>query len=389
MVEARYLTPEHRAFRESLRAHIARHIAPHALKWEDARDVPRDAWLEMGRAGFLCPWVDARYGGSAADFGYSAILREEMVRSGSSGLSEGAAVHSDITAPYIDRLGTEEQKRRWLPGCVSGEIIAALGMSEPDAGSDVAGIRTTAMRDGDSYVVNGQKIFITNGMSCGLIVLAVRTMSAGKVPDRHGGISLLVVEAGTPGFIKHRKLDKMGLHGQDTAELFFEDCRVPASNLLGQEGGGFKYLMQNLQRERLIVAIGAQAYSEWMLEKTVAYTRTRKAFGKPIASFQHNSFKIAEMATEIAVGRAFVDRLVEAFIEGKDDLTTEVSMAKWWLSEKANQVAYHCVQLHGGYGFMREFEICRDYCDVRAMPIYAGSNEIMKQIIARRMGLEG
>jgi acyl-CoA dehydrogenase len=339
----------------------------------------------MGRAGFLCPWADTAYGGSGADFGYSAILREEMVRSGSTGLSEGAAVHSDITAPYLARLGNDDQKSQWLPGCVSGEYIMAIGMTEPDAGSDVAAIRTTAVRDGDSYVINGSKIFITNGMNCDLIMLAVRT---NKDPNsRHAGVSLIVVEAGTPGFIKHRQLDKMGLHGQDTAELFFEDCRVPASNLLGQEGGGFKYLMQNLQRERLIVAIGCQAYSEWMLEKTIEYTKTRKAFGKPIAAFQHNSFKIAEMATEVAIGRAFIDRLVETFIEGREDITSEVSMAKWWTSEKANQIAYACVQLHGGYGFMREFGICRDYMDVRAMPIYAGSNEIMKQIIARRMGI--
>jgi alkylation response protein AidB-like acyl-CoA dehydrogenase len=308
-----------------------------------------------------------------------------MVRSGSTGLSEGAAVHSDICVPYIDRIGDAAQKARWLPGCVTGEAIVALGMTEPDAGSDVAAIRTTAIRDGDHYVVNGQKIFITNGMNCDLIILAVRTTRLSASDVRHGGISLLVVEAGTPGFIKHRKLDKMGLHGQDTAELFFEDCKVPAENLLGAEGGGFKYMMQNLQRERLIVAIGCQAYSEWMLEKTLNYTQTRKAFGKTIASFQHNSFRLAEMATEVKIGRFFIDHVIEQFIAG-EDVTTEVSMAKWWLSEKANQIAYPCVQLHGGYGYMREFEICRDYCDVRAMPIYAGSNEVMKQIIARRLG---
>jgi acyl-CoA dehydrogenase len=385
-MEPAYITPEHRTFRESLRAHIQRHIAPNALKWEEARRVPREAWLALGRAGFLCPWVDTAHGGSGADFGYSSILREEMVRSGSTGLSEGAAVHTDIAVPYLDRFGNDEQKGRWLPGCVSGEIITALGMTEPDAGSDVAAIRTTAIRDGDHYVVNGQKIFITNGMNCDLIVMAVRTTPQSQAGARHGGVSLIVIEAGTPGFIKHRQLDKMGLHGQDTAELFFEDCRVPVANLLGQEGAGFKYLMQNLQRERLIVAIGCQAYAEWMLEKTITYTQTRKAFGKPIAVFQHNSFKLAEMATEVKIGRAFIDRLVETFIAGKEDITTEVSMAKWWLSEKANQVAYHCVQLHGGYGFMREFEICRDYTDVRAMPIYAGTNEVMKQIIAKRLG---
>ncbi len=387
-MEPRYLTPEHKAFREALKTHIQRHIAPNGEKWETERKIPREAWLDLGRAGFLCPWVDPQYGGSGADFWYSAILREELVRSGSPGLSEGVAVHADIAAPYIERIGTPGQKERWLAGCTSGKTIVALGMTEPDTGSDVAGIRTTAVRDGDDYVVNGQKIFITNGMNCDVIILAVRTTPSGKTDVRHGGISLLVVEAGTPGFIKHRQLDKMGLHGQDTAELFFEDCRVPASNLLGEEGRGFKYLMQNLQRERLIVAVGGQAYSEWMLEKTVTYTKTRKAFGKSISSFQHNSFKLAEMATEVSIGRAFINHLVDEFVEGTRDLTTEVSMAKWWATEKANQIAYECVQLHGGYGYMREFEICRDYCDVRAMPIYAGSNEIMKQIIARRMGLE-
>jgi acyl-CoA dehydrogenase len=272
-----------------------------------------------------------------------------------------------------------------LPGCASGDILTAIGMTEPSVGSDLANLKTTAVRDGDSWVVNGQKTFISNGVDCDLIVMACRT-EMGTVPA-HAGVSLIVVEAGTPGFLKARPLEKMGQHIQDTAELFFEDCRVPLANLLGSAGQGFRYLMQNLQRERLMIAITAQAAAEQILTKTLPYVKERKAFGQAIGTFQHNAFKLVELATEVEIGRTFLDAVIDEF-EAGEDITRRVSMAKWWMSDLANRVAYDAVQLHGGYGYMAEYPVARDFVDVRAMPIYAGSNEVMKLILARLMGLE-
>jgi acyl-CoA dehydrogenase len=334
----------------------------------------------MGANGFLCPWVDEKYGGSGAGLEYSVIMAEEMNRRDFIGLM--ASLHSNIIVPYIDSFGSEEQKQKWLPGCVTGEIITAIAMTEPNAGSDLAAIRTNAIKDGNDYIINGQKTFISNGLNSNLVIVAVKTdPSAG-----YKGMSLICVEEGTPGFSKGRKLNKMGMHSNDTAELFFDDCRVPASHLLGEEGKGFHYMMQKLQRERLFSVIHSQAMAEAMLDLTIKYCKERMIFGKPVSSFQHNTFKIAEMATEIEIGRTFVDGLIREHIAGID-ITKKVCMAKAWIPEMANRVAYHCLQLHGGYGYMEEYPICRFARDVRVHTIYAGSTEVMKTVIGKMLEL--
>jgi acyl-CoA dehydrogenase len=385
MAKAAWRTPEVEETRSAFRAFLAREVTPHLTEWERQRRTPRAFWHAMGRSGFLCPWLPEEYGGSAAGFGVSAVICEELGKTGFMGLQTGVSVHSDIVVPYLEELAGEEQRRRWLPGCASGDILAAIGMTEPSVGSDLANLKTTAVRDGDSWIINGQKTFISNGVDCDLIVLACRTDPSAP-PSQ--GVSLIVVETGTPGFLKARPLEKMGQHIQDTAELFFEDCRVPATNLLGAPGQGFRYLMQNLQRERLMIAIAAQTAAEQILAKTLPYVKERKAFGTPVGAFQHNAFKLVELATEVEIGRTFVDAIIDEF-ECGDDITRRVSMAKWWTSDLANRVAYEAVQLHGGYGYMSEYPVSRDYVDVRAMPIYAGSNEVMKLILARMMGLDG
>jgi len=375
---------EHEIFRHSLRSFLEKEVKPHLDEWRKNRQVPREVWRKMGDQGFIGYWLDEKYGGVGADFVYSLVLIEELQRAGESGLAAAMGVHNDIVMPYIDMLGNEEQKVRWLPKCCTGEYIASIGMTEPGAGSDLQAIRTTAMRDGDHYVINGQKTFITNGYYCDLIVLAVKTDPRAQPPYK--GVSLIVVEDGTPGFIKSRKLDKMGLHSSDTAELFFEDCRVPVTNLLGREGDGFVPMMRNLQQERLVSCIGSVLSAEGMLAITIDYCKTRTVFGKPISKHQHNAFKIVEMATEIEMAKDFTYHLVLDHLE-KKDITKKVSMAKWYNAELANRVAYHCVQLHGGYGYMDEYPICRAALDVRMGSIAAGTTEVMKTIIARMMGL--
>ena len=382
-MNARFYKEEHHIFRKAFRDFVNKEIKPYAEKWEDEKGAPRDIWYKMGEQGYLCPWLDEEYGGSGAGFEYSAIIHEEQSRSETSGVI-GMGIHSDIVVPYIHHHGNQRQKEKYLPGCANGEIITCVGMTEPETGSDLAGIRTTATRDGNDYIVNGQKVFITNGINSNLVILAVKTDSKANPP--HTGISLLLVTEGTPGFSKGRSLEKTGAHAQDTGELFFEDCRVPEENLLGEEGKGFHYLMYNLQQERLIMAMDAQATAEYVLEKTVEYCKVRNAFGRPISSFQHNTFKIVEMTTEVQIGRVFLNSLTEDFISGTD-ITLKVSMAKWWITEMANRVAYHCTQLHGGYGCMKEYYVSRASGDVRSMTIAAGTTEIMKVIIGRMMGL--
>jgi len=379
---AGYLKEEHQLFRQSVRKFLEKEAAPFFEQWEKDRMIPREFWLKMGEQGFLCPWVDEAYGGFNADFGYSVVLNEELERIGT-GLI-GIGLHNDIVVPYLAEYGTDEQKQRWLPKCLTGETITAIAMTEPGAGSDLAGIQTTAIRDGDDYIVNGQKTFITNGIQADLIVVVCKTNPNAKPP--HKGISLLVIERDTPGFSRGRKLDKIGLHSQDTAELFFEDARVPAANLLGEEGRGFYYLMEKLQQERLLVAISAQVAAEEMLKMTVDYVKERKAFGQQIAHFQNTQFKIAEMATEIQIGRTFVDEVISRHMAG-EQIVTEVSMAKWWITDMARRTAATCMQLHGGYGYMEEYPIARRYRDIPVASIYAGTNEIMKNIIAKNMGL--
>ena len=375
-------TEEHHIFRESFRKFLEKEIAPFLEKWEHDGIVPKDIWIKMGASGFLCPWLEEQYGGSNAGYEYSVILNEELSYSGATGLLAG--LHSDIIVPYIHSFGNEEQKKRWLPGCASGNIITAVAMTEPGTGSDLAAIRTIAVKDGKDYVINGQKTFISNGINCDLVIVAVKTDTKAEPPFK--GISLLCVEAGTPGFEKGRKLDKMGFHSQDTAELNFVDCRVPVANLLGEEGQGFFYLMKKLQGERLVTSIMAQSMAEAMLQMTIKYSRERTIFGKPISSFQHNTFKIVEMATEIELGRTFLDSLICDYIAG-EDIVMKVSMAKAWIPEMANRVAYQCVQLHGGYGYMEEYPICRFALDARVIPIFAGTTEVMKVIVGKMMGL--
>ncbi|EKN66129.1 acyl-CoA dehydrogenase [Neobacillus bataviensis LMG 21833] len=377
-----YLNEDHEIFRQSLRKFLEKEAYPFYEKWEEDRMVPRSFWSKMGEQGFLCPDIDEKYGGSEVDWGFSVVINEELERVGS-GLI-GIGLHNDIVVPYITAYGTEEQKQRWLPKCVTGEVITAIAMTEPGTGSDLANIKTTARLEGDHYIVNGQKTFITNGIQSDLVVVAVKTDT--QAVPKHKGVSLLVIERDTPGFSRGRKLNKVGLHCQDTAELIFEDCRVPKENLLGQEGKGFLYLMEKLQQERLLVAIGAQTASEVMLKMTLDYVKSREAFGKPIGQFQNTQFKIVEMATDIEMGRAFLDQLIGEHIEGKN-VVTKVSMAKWKLTEIAKKIAAECMQLHGGYGYMEEYEIARRSRDIPVSSIYAGTNEIMKTIIAKNLGL--
>lgn len=377
-----YLTEEHEIFRESLRKFLEKEAYPYYEEWEKNKEVPRSFWKKLGEQGYLCPQVDEQYGGFNADFGFAVVLNEEMEKVGSGMV--GIGLHNDITIPYIESYGTEEQKERWLPGAVSGDLISAIAMTEPGAGSDLQGVRTTAIADGDDYIINGEKTFITNGYSADLVVVVCKTDPNAK--PAYKGISLIVVEAGTPGFKKGKKLDKLGQHANDTSELIFEDVRVPKSNLLGEEGKGFYYLMEKLQQERLMVAIQAQAAAERMLEITMDYVKQREAFGQTVSKFQNTQFKIAEMATEIKIGRTFLDQLIVDHMKQKD-IVTEVSMAKWWITDLAKKVATECLQLHGGYGYMEEYEIARRYRDVTVTSIYAGSNEIMKYIIAKNLGL--
>ncbi|MBI4965575.1 MAG: acyl-CoA dehydrogenase family protein [Desulfomonile tiedjei] len=374
-------TEEHKIFRQALRKFFEKEVIPYVEEWEEAGIVPRSIWKKLGEQGFLCMDVPEEYGGMGADFLYSVIMIEELVRTNHSGLA--APLHSDVVVPYITAFASEDLKHKYLPGCISGDIISAVGMTEPNAGSDLASMRTTAVEDGDHVVINGQKTFISNGILCDLLVLAARDP---KEPNPYQAIDLYLVEATTPGFEKGRKLKKVGWHSQDTAELFFNDCRVPKANRLGQKGSGFLMLMDKLQQERLLVAISAVAAAERMLEMTIKYAKERTAFGKPISKFQYNQFKIVEMATEAKLGRTFVDKLIVDHMEHKN-VVVEVSMAKYWTTEMAMRVADGCVQLHGGYGYCEEYPIARAWRDIRVMQIFAGTNEVMKGIAAKFMGL--
>jgi acyl-CoA dehydrogenase len=373
---------DHELFRKSFRTFLQRAVVPNQMRWIEAGIVDREVWLEAGKAGFLCPWLEVEHGGAGGDFLHSVIVTEELCRAYESGF--GASLHSDIIVPYIHEFGNEAQKKRWLPGCASGEFITAIGMTEPGTGSDLASIATTARRDGDDYVINGAKTFISNGILCDLCIVAAKTDT--NPENKHGAISLFVVEANRKGFIKSKKLKKLGMLAQDTAELAFEDMRVPAANRLGEEGAGFMMLMRKLQQERLMVAIMAQAGAEQVLVDTIEYTKQRHAFGRPIAKFQNTQFKLVECATKLEVGRAFLDRLVVEHASGKY-LVKECSMAKLWQTEMAGEVVDECLQLFGGYGYMLEYPVARAYMDSRVARIYAGTNEIMKTIIAKQMNL--
>ncbi len=372
---------EHRIFRTALKKYLENEVMPHAEEWEEAGIVPRSAWKGMGAQGFLCMQVPEAYGGPGCDFLYSVIVTEELARTNQSGLA--APLHSDIVVPYIVAYGSEEQKQKYLPGCVSGDIITAIAMTEPNAGSDLAAIKTTVREDGDAFVINGSKTFISNGINCDLVVVAAKDPEAA---NPHAAVDLFLVEAGTPGFEKGKRIKKVGWHSQDTAELFFNDCRIPRSNRLGAKGSGFLQLMLNLQQERLVCAIGAVAAAEYIMELTMQYCRERQAFGRPLSKFQHVQFELVEMATEVKLGRTFLDKLIVDHIEGKR-IVVEVSMAKYWTTDMACRVADRGVQLFGGYGYCEEYPIARAWRDTRVMRIFAGTNEIMKGIAARFMGL--
>ena len=374
-------TDEHRMFRDALRRFLAREITPHIEEWEEAGIVPREAWKKMGAQGFLAMCVPEEYGGLGADFLYSVIVMEELIKTNFSGLA--ASLHTDIIVPYIVAFASEEQKHKYLPGCISGDIITAIAMTEPNTGSDLAAIRTTAVESGDQVVINGQKTFISNGINCDLLVLAARDPGE---ENPHAAVDLYLVEAGTPGFEKGKRIKKIGWHSQDTAELYFTDCRIPKANRLGEKGSGFIKLMLKLQQERLVCAIGAVAAAEYMLEITIKYCKERTAFGRPLSKFQNTQFEIVEMATDVRLGRTFVDKLIADHMEGKN-IVVDVSMAKYWTTDMASRVADRCLQLFGGYGYCEEYPIARAWRDTRVLSIFAGTSEIMKVIAARFMGL--
>lgn len=373
--------PEHEQLRQTARQYIEREVAPNAEKWERERIVDRSAYVAAGKYGLIGFNMPERYGGGGSDdFRFNAVINEELAKWGS--VAPALSLQNDVVGPYFKTLATDEQKERWLPGIITGETIVAIAMTEPGAGSDLAGIRTSAVRDGDDWIINGSKTFISSGINCDLVVVVARTdPEAG-----HKGFTLLVVERGTKGFTRGRKLDKMGLHSQDTAELHFENVRVPASNVLGQEGRGFYHLMHNLPSERLSIAISAIAGARETWRQTLQYAKDRKAFGQPIGTFQHNRFLLAEMDTELEIGEQYIDRCLQAVVDG--ELTAvEAAKAKWWCTELAKKVIDGCVQLHGGYGYMNEYRVARDYVDSRIYTIFGGTTEIMKDIIGRDLGL--
>jgi alkylation response protein AidB-like acyl-CoA dehydrogenase len=372
---------EHTAFRDLARSFAEKHIVPHHERWEHEGIVDRDLWTRAGEAGLLGTDMPVEYGGGGQlDFRFNAVLDEELVRAGASGV--GFGLHNDVVGPYLRELGTDEQKQRWLPGFCSGDIITAIAMSEPAAGSDLAGIKTVARPDGDSFVLNGSKTFITNGIHSDLVIVVAKTD-----PEKGAhGISLLVVERGMAGFERGRNLDKVGLKAQDTAELFFDDVRIPAENLLGKQDQGFYHLMQMLPQERLSIAVAAVAACEKMVEMTVDYVKGRTAFGRPVGSFQNTRFTMAELATETTIARTFVNHCVAEHLEGRLTVS-DAAMAKWWTTELQNKVADRCLQMHGGYGYMNEYPISKAWRDSRVQSIYGGSTEIMKEIVGRFMGL--
>ncbi|MFD5775383.1 acyl-CoA dehydrogenase family protein [Streptomyces fungicidicus] len=371
--------PDHEAFRETVRTFLAKEVVPHHERWEKDGVVDREVWRSAGRQGLLGMAVAEEYGGGGTgDFRYSAVLIEEFARAGASGLA--LSLHNDIVGPYLTRLATREQKRRWLPGFTSGDLVTAIAMTEPGAGSDLQAIRATATDQGDHYLLNGAKTFISNGILADLVVVVARTTPEGG----SGGQSLLVVERGMAGFERGRNLDKIGQKAQDTAELFFNDVRVPKQNLLGEENQAFAYLMGNLAQERLAIAVGAAAAAEETLAVTTRYVKEREAFGRPLAKLQHIRFEIAEMATETAVTRTFLDRCVAEHSQGRLD-AVHASMAKWWATELQKRLVDRCLQLHGGYGYMSDYRVAKAFVDSRIQTIYGGTTEIMKEIIGRSL----
>ena len=381
-MQRRIMTEEHDAFRDVVRRFVADEIAPHHDRWESEGQVPREPWLRAGELGLLCTDVPTELGGGGVrDFRFNAIVNEELVGAGASGV--GFALHNDVVVPYFLDVADDAQRARFLPGMASGETITAIAMTEPGAGSDLAGVRTTAIRQPDgSYLVNGAKTFITNGIQADVVIVVAKT----DPTQRHGGISLLLVERGMPGFERGRRLEKVGMHAQDTAELVFTDVVVPPENLLGGEGQGFIHLMRALPQERLSIAVAAVAGARRAFELALAHARTREAFGRTIGSFQHSRFQLADMHTKVTIAQEFVDRCIELLNEGR--LTAEdAAMAKYWTTDVQGEVTDAAVQLFGGYGYMREYPIARAWTDARVQRIYGGTNEIMREIVGRSHGV--
>ncbi len=380
-MEQQLYEPVHEEFRALCREFLIREAVPYHDKWEAEGIVDRDVWRKAGAAGLLGMDVPEEYGGGGqSDFRFNAVLVEEIVAQGCSGL--GFGLHNDVVAPYLTELAAPAQRERWLPGFCSGDIVTAIAMSEPGAGSDLAGTRTSAVRDGDEWVLNGQKTFITNGEMADLVLIVAKTAPA----EGAHGVSLIAVESGTPGFTRGRRLSKVGLRANDTAELFFDDCRVPADNLIGTENHGFYHLMANLPRERLGIAVAAVAVAEHLLATTLDYARAREAFGRPIGSFQANRFLLAELDTEVTIARTFLNHCIREFDAGRLSVV-DAAKAKWWTTELQNRVADRCVQLHGGYGYMLEYPVAKAWLNSRVSTIYGGTTEIMKEIIGRGLGL--
>jgi acyl-CoA dehydrogenase len=380
MIERTLFGEQHEQYRDTVRRFLEKEVAPHHAKWEEDGYVDREVWLKAGKNGLLCPSMPEAYGGADADRLYSVAMFEEIARQGYTGL--GFGLHNEIVAPYILKYGSDAQKAKYLPAMASGEVIGAIAMSEPSAGSDLQGIRTTARDAGDHWILNGSKTFITNGWHADLVIVVAKTD-----PDAGAkGTSLLLIERGMPGFEKGRRLKKAGMKAQDTSELFFDNVKVPKSNLLGDLNRGFIYLMQELPWERLQIALSGIAAAQAAIDQTIEYTKERKAFGTTVAGFQTTRFKLAELQTEAQVARVFVDRCTDLLMQGKLDTAT-ASMAKYWVSDLQCKIIDECVQLHGGYGYMLEYPVTRAWTDARVQRIYGGTNEIMKEVIARSMGL--
>ena len=378
MLPRTLFSEEHELYRDQVRRFVEREITPHHAKWEKDKVVPRSVWLAAGETGLLCPSISEDYGGGGGDRLHSTIVIEELARAGATG--PGFALHSDIVAPYIFAYGTEQQRQRYLPAMAKGEIIGAIAMSEPGAGSDLQGVRTTALKRGNGYVLNGSKTFITNGQNADLVIVVAKTDPTLGAK----GITLFLVDARLPGFSKGRNLEKLGMHAQDTSELFFQDVQLPGDSRLGAEGQGFILLMKELAWERLQIAIAGIAAAEAALQSTIDYVRQRKVFGQAVFDFQTTRHKLAEMKTEIHIGRIFVDRCIQQMMDDELDPTTS-AMAKYWVSDLQCKVIDQCLQLHGGYGYMMEYPITRAYADARVQRIYGGTNEIMKELIARTL----
>ena len=381
-MDRKHFDDEHRAFAEAFRAFAEKVIAPHFDEWERDGITPREVFLEAGKGGFLGMAVPDEFGGGGTDdFRFNQVLNEQIADAGIGGTGLGLSLHNDICLPYFLSYCTDEQRQRWLPGIASGELITAIAMTEPGAGSDLAGIRTRAVRDGDHYIVNGSKTFITNGINADLVITAVRTGD-----DRHQGVSLLVLERGMAGFERGRNLAKLGLHSQDTAELSFTDVRVPVENLLGEEGTGFAQLTAKLPQERISIAVAGLAEARAAFDETLRYVNDRKAFGTTIGSFQHTKFTLAEIVTELDIAQAFIDRCVDRLNAG-ELAVADAAKAKWWCTELQGRVVDRCLQLHGGYGYMSEYPIARRFADARITRIYGGTTEIMKSVVSKSLGL--